>query len=69
MDPPIYRHCFYNTRSPESVCDTFTDLKDPAREEPVHNIFMYKVLENTNQGTPSKGDSCAFPISETLVSL
>ena len=27
----------------------------------MHNIFMEKVTEDTNQGTPSQGDSCAFP--------
>jgi hypothetical protein len=27
----------------------------------MHNIFMEKVLDDTNQGTPSEGDSCAFP--------
>jgi hypothetical protein len=43
------------------VCETFTDLNDPAREEPVHKIFMAKVPDDTNQGTPSQGDSCAFP--------
>jgi hypothetical protein len=43
------------------VCETFTDLNDPAREEPVHNIFMEKFPDDTNQGTPSQGDSCAFP--------
>jgi hypothetical protein len=43
------------------VCETFTDLNDPARGELVHKIFMAKVLDDTNQGTPSKGDSCAFP--------
>jgi hypothetical protein len=46
---------------PESVCDTFKELKDPTREEPMHNIFMDKVNEDTNQGTPSQGDSFAFP--------
>jgi hypothetical protein len=52
---------FYTTGSLESVCETFTDLNDPAREEPVHKIFMEKVPDDTNQGTPSQGDSCAFP--------
>jgi hypothetical protein len=37
------------------------DLNDPPREEPMHKIFMAKVIVNTNQGTPSQGDSCAFP--------
>jgi hypothetical protein len=45
---------------PESVSETFTDLKDPTREEPVHNIFMAKFLDDTNQRTPSQWDSCAF---------
>jgi hypothetical protein len=61
VEPPLYRRCFYNTGSPESVCETFTDLNDPARGEPVHNIFMAKFTDDTNQGTPSQGDSCAFP--------
>jgi hypothetical protein len=26
----------------------------------MHKIFMEKVLDDTNQGTPSQGDSCAF---------
>ena len=43
------------------MCETFTDLNDPAREESVNNIFMAKVTDNTNQGTPSQGDSCSFP--------
>jgi hypothetical protein len=37
------------------------DLNNPARGEPVHKIFMDKVPNDTNQGTPSQGDSCAFP--------
>jgi hypothetical protein len=61
VEPPLYRHCFYNTGLLESVCETFTDLNDPARGEPVHKIFMAKVPNHTNQGTPSQGDSCAFP--------
>jgi hypothetical protein len=51
---------FYTTGSLESVCETFTDLNDPAREELVHNIFMGKFTNDTNQGTPSQGDSSAF---------
>jgi hypothetical protein len=43
------------------VHETFTDLNDPARGEHVHKIFMDKVTDDTNQGTPSQGDSCAFP--------
>jgi hypothetical protein len=27
----------------------------------VHNFFMEKVTDDTNQGTPSQGDSFAFP--------
>jgi hypothetical protein len=61
VEPPLYRHCFDTTGSPESVCETFTDLNDPARGEPVHKIFMAKFPDHTNQGTPSQGDSCAFP--------
>jgi hypothetical protein len=56
---------FYKTGSPESLCETFTDLNDPAREEPVHKIFMEKFTDDTNQGTPSQGDSCAFPLFGT----
>jgi hypothetical protein len=43
------------------VHETFTDLNDPARGEPMHRIFMDNFLDHTNQGTPSQGDSCAFP--------
>jgi hypothetical protein len=43
------------------VCETFTNVNDPARGEAVHNIFMGKFTNDTNQGTPSQGDSCAFP--------
>jgi hypothetical protein len=43
------------------VSETFTNLNDPTRGEHVHKIFMAKFPYNTNQGTPSKGDSCAFP--------
>jgi hypothetical protein len=43
------------------VCETFTDLNDPARGEPVNKIFMDKVLDDTNQGTHSQGDFCVFP--------
>jgi hypothetical protein len=27
----------------------------------MHRIFMDNFLDHTNQGTPSQGDSCAFP--------
>jgi hypothetical protein len=43
------------------MCETFTDLNDLIREEPVHNIFMNIVPKDTNEGTPSQGNSCAFP--------
>jgi hypothetical protein len=52
---------FYTTGSPESVCETFSDMNNPTRDEPMHKNVMAKVLEDTNQGTPSQGDSCAFP--------
>jgi hypothetical protein len=37
------------------------DLNNTAREEPVHNIFMEKFTEDTNQETPSQGGSFDFP--------
>jgi hypothetical protein len=52
---------FYTTGSPESVCETFMDMNNPTRDEPMHKKVMAKFLEDTNQGTPSQGDSCAFP--------
>ena len=61
MEPPLYRCCFDKIGSSESVCENFTDLNDPTKGEPVHKIFMAKVLDDTNQGTPLQGDSCAFP--------
>jgi hypothetical protein len=61
VELPLYKHCFDNTGSSELVCETFTDLNDPARGEPLHKIFMAKVPDDTNQGTPLQGDSCVFP--------
>jgi hypothetical protein len=52
---------FYTTGSSESVCETFMDMNNPTRDEPVHKKDLAKVLEDTNQGTPAQGDSCAFP--------
>jgi hypothetical protein len=43
------------------MCETFTNLNNPAREEPMHKIFMEKFLDDTNQSNPLKGDSCVFP--------
>jgi hypothetical protein len=63
VEPPLYTWCFYTTGLPESVCETFTNLNDPTRGEIMHNIFMDKIPDDTNQGTPSQGDSCSFPFS------
>jgi hypothetical protein len=61
VELPLYKHCFDNTGSSELVCENFMDLNDPARGEPLHKIFMAKVPDDTNQGTPLQGDSCVFP--------
>jgi len=37
------------------------DMNDHTRDETVHKNDMAKVLEDTNQGTPSQRNSCAFP--------
>jgi hypothetical protein len=66
VEPPLYRHCFYNTGLLESMCETFTNLNDPTRGEPMHSIFMAKVNDDTNQGTPLQGYSCAFPFFENV---
>ena len=58
--------CFDNTGSSESVCEILTDLNDPVRGEPMHKIFMAKVLNDTNQRTPSQGDSFAFLFLENI---
>ena len=42
------------------MCETFTYLNDPAREELEHNILMEKFTNDTNQVTPSQGDCCDF---------
>ena len=42
------------------------DFNDPAKGEHVHNIFMEKFIDDTNQGTPSQGDSCAFPFFRNI---
>jgi hypothetical protein len=52
---------FYTNDLPALVCETFTDLNDPAREHPVHKTFMANFPDDTNQGIPSQGDSCDFP--------
>ena len=65
-EPSLYRRCFDNTGSSESLCETFTDLNNPAKGETMHNIFMAKVPNDTNQGTPSQGYSCAFPFFENV---
>jgi hypothetical protein len=59
VDLPLYRHCFYDTSLLKSLCETFTDLNDLARGEPVHKIFM--ATGDTNQGAPLQGDYCTFP--------
>ena len=66
MEPPFYRRCFDTIGSSKSVCETFTDSNDLAKGEPVHNIFMDKVPSDTNQGSPSQGNSCAFPFFENI---
>jgi hypothetical protein len=43
------------------VCERFLDMNNPTRDEPVHKNVMAKVIEDTNKGTPTLGDSCAFP--------
>jgi hypothetical protein len=52
---------FYTTDFPESTCDTFLDENNLTRDEHMHKKIMDKVTENSNQGTPSQWDSCAFP--------
>jgi hypothetical protein len=37
------------------------DINNPTRDEPIHNKSIAKVIEYTNQETPSQGDSCTFP--------
>jgi hypothetical protein len=44
------------------MCEIFTDLNDPARDEPVHNIFMAKFPNDTNQATPLQEDYFSFPL-------
>jgi hypothetical protein len=43
------------------VYDTFVDMRNISRDEPMNNNDLEKFLEDTSQGTPSQGDSCAFP--------
>jgi hypothetical protein len=52
---------FDNNGLAEPVCENFMELNDHARGEPMHNLFMDKFPIDTNQGTPSQGDSCVFP--------
>jgi len=52
---------FYTTASPMLVCETFSDMNNPTRNDPMHKNVMAKFLEDTNQGTHTHGDSCALP--------
>jgi hypothetical protein len=52
---------FNTTGSPNSVRENFMDMKNPTRDEPMHNNDMAKFLEYTNQGIHSQGDSFTFP--------
>jgi hypothetical protein len=52
---------FDTTGFPESVHETFMDIKNPKRDEPVHKKFMVKFLEDNKTITPTQGDSCDFP--------
>jgi hypothetical protein len=55
-----YRCIFYNTSLPQSVCETFKNLKNPARGEPMHNIFMAQVPDDTNKRTHSQRNYFSF---------
>jgi hypothetical protein len=44
------------------MCESFTNLINPTREELVHKIFMAQVPNDINQITHLQGDSCAFPL-------
>lgn len=52
---------FYTIGSSESMCDTFTDMKNFATDEPMDKNDMAKFLEDTNKGTHAQGGSCALP--------
>jgi hypothetical protein len=52
---------FCTTDLPESVHETFMEMKYLVREELVHKKLMEKVLEDANQGNPAQEDSYAFP--------
>jgi hypothetical protein len=60
VEMPPRRCGFYTTGSLDSVCETFMDMKNPARDEPMHKNDMTNVLEDTNQGTHAQGDFCYF---------
>jgi hypothetical protein len=53
---------FYTIGSSELVCETISNLNNPIKDKHVHNNIMTKFLEDTNQGTPSQGDSHDFPL-------
>jgi hypothetical protein len=66
VEPPPRRRGIYTTGFPNLVCNIISNVNIPTRKECVHNTFMTKFLEDTNQGTPSQGDSCAFPFFENI---
>jgi hypothetical protein len=51
---------FNTTSSPKVVCETFMDMNNPGRDEPMHKNDTTKFLEDTNQGIPTHENSCAF---------
>jgi hypothetical protein len=57
---------FYTIGSPKSLCENFSNMNNHARDEPVHKKIIAKVLEDTNQGTPSHGNYCDFPFSGNI---
>jgi hypothetical protein len=48
------------------MCDTFTDFNDPTKGEPLHNIFMEKVTDDTTKEPLHKGILVLFLSSENV---
>jgi hypothetical protein len=58
---------FYTTGSAESVHETFMDMNNPARDEPVHKNDMAKFLRIPTKGPLPKGILVLFLSLEMLV--
>jgi hypothetical protein len=67
LEPSLRRCGLYIISLLEIVCETLSNMNNPARDEPVHQNIVAKILEDIDQGTPSQGDdSCIFHFFQNI---